>query len=89
MHDVDQQTQDLGKDMLRHKIKQSSDTTKLILFIEYLEKFVTTKPYANISELLSLQWFTPDDIQACEHILYADGKLSQHIADSIDTYFTS
>jgi len=87
MHDVDQQTQDLGKDMLRHKIKQSSDATKLILFIEYLEKFVTTKPYANISELLSLQWFTPDDIQACEHILYADGKLSKHLEMKIDKSF--
>ena len=66
---------------------QSSDTTKLILFIEYLEKFVTTKPYANISELLSLQWFTPEDIQACEHILYADGKLSQHLEMKIDKSF--
>jgi hypothetical protein len=52
LDDFDQQTQALGKQLLRQKIQKASDTTKLILFIEYLEKFVTTKSYANLSELL-------------------------------------
>lgn len=89
MHDFDQQTQDLGKDMLRHKIVQSSDTTKLILFIEYLEKFVTTEPHANLSDLLSPQWFTAKEIQEIEQTLYTDTQLSKQLEHTIHHYFTS
>ena len=85
--DIDHHAQNLEKQLFIQKIQKSSSKAKLVLFIEYLEKFVTTKPYANISELLSLQWFTPDDIQACEHILYADGKLSKHLEMKIDKSF--
>lgn len=42
---LDSQTLDLQKQLLIQKIIQSSDKTKLVLFIEYLEKFVTTKSY--------------------------------------------
>lgn len=89
LHDFDQQAQDLGKQLLRQKIYKTSGKTKLILFIEYLEKFVTTKAYANLSELLLPQWFTVKEIEECEHILYSDKKISKHIEDTIDAYFTS
>ncbi len=51
----DQQAQDLAKQLLYQKLHKASGKTKLILFIEYLEKFVTTSTYANVSELLSTQ----------------------------------
>ena len=44
----DQQAQDLAHHMLRHKIEKISGKKKLILFIEYLEKFITNTSYANI-----------------------------------------
>lgn len=89
LHDFDQQAQDLGKQLLRQKIYKTSGKTKLILFIEYLERFITTEPYANLSELLLSQWFTVKEIEECEHILYSDKNISKHIEDTIDAYFTS
>lgn len=99
LHDFDQQAQDLGKQLLIQKIRKSSGKTKLILFIEYLEKFVTTKTtgawpvqaYANLWELLLPQWFTVKEVEECEQILYADKKLSQHLEiklqSMIDTFW--
>jgi hypothetical protein len=52
--DFDQQAHGLEKQLIIQKIKKSSGKTKLILFIEYLERFVTSEPYANLSELLRL-----------------------------------
>lgn len=89
LHDFDQQAQDLGKQLLRQKIYKTSGKTKLILFIEYLERFITTEPYANLSELLLSQWFTVKEIEECEYILYSDKNISKHIEDTIDAYFTS
>lgn len=97
MDTIDHQTQDFWKQLLIQKIQKSSGKTKLILFIEYLEKFVTTdatgeqpvQAYANLSELLSSQWFTRQDVEECEQVLYTDKELSKHIEHKIDTYFTS
>ena len=44
----DYQTHHLRKQLLHQKIQKSSGKTRLVLFIEYLEKFVTTEPYANL-----------------------------------------
>lgn len=55
LHDFDQKSQHLAKHLFQQKIQKSSGKTKLVLFIEYIEKFVTTKAYANLSELLSFQ----------------------------------
>ena len=54
-HEYDFTTQQLYKEMLIQKIFHASDTTKLVLFIEYVEKFITTKPYSDISTLLMTQ----------------------------------
>lgn len=86
---IDQQAQDLGKQLLIQKIRKTLGKDKLILFIEYLEKFVTNTPYANLSELLSPQWFTHAEAEECEQTLYTDKEFSKHIEHKIDDYFTS
>ena len=48
----DQQAQVLEKQMLVDKILKSSGKQKLVLYIEYLERFVTMASYAGLSELL-------------------------------------
>ena len=48
LDDFDQQAHNLAHHMLRHKIEKTSGKKKLILFIEYLEKFITNTSYANI-----------------------------------------
>jgi len=88
LQDFDQQAQALWKQLCVENIRKTSDKTKLILFIEYLEKFVTNTPYANISELLIVQWFTPQEVEACEHVLYTDKELSKHIETKIDERLT-
>ena len=80
----DQQAQDLGKQLLVQKIHASSGKTKLILFIEYLEKFVTTAPYANLSELLIPHGFTHKEVEEISEVLYADKKLAHHLETKID-----
>lgn len=87
--DFDQQAHGLEKQLIIQKIKKSSGKTKLILFIEYLERFVTSEPYANLSELLRLSWFIAKDIEEIEHVLYTDTPLSVVIEHRIDTYFIS
>ncbi len=77
--DIDHQAQDLSKQLLVQKIQKSSGKVKLVLFIEYLEKFVTTEPHANISELLISQWFSPEEIREIEQAVYVDIWLSKHI----------
>lgn len=92
----DLQSQDLGKQLLQQKISTSSGKTKLVLFIEYLEKFITTdatrawlvQTYANLWELLLPQWFSPKDIEEFEQVIYTDKQLSQGLEDAIDRYFT-
>ena len=78
------QTDTLAKQLLLQKISTSSGKVKLVLFIEYLEKFVTTKTYANISELLSLHWFTHQEVETLERVLYTDGTLSTKLETKID-----
>ena len=86
---LDTHTLDLQKKMLIQKIVQSSGKTKLVLFIEYLEKFVTTDAYANLWELFASQWFSAQDIHEFERVLYTDAPLSDWLKTTIDQYFTS
>lgn len=79
----DHQAQDLVKQLLLQKIHKASGKAKLILFIEYLEKFITTSAYANVSELLSAQWFTAKETEDLEQVLYADKEFSKHLEDKI------
>lgn len=83
-HYFDQQTENLTKQLLLQKIHQSSGKAKLLLFIEYLEKFVTTRAYANIAELLALQWFTVHEIKELEATLYTDRQLSKDLEMKMD-----
>ena len=52
---IDQQAQNLGKQLFIQNIQKASGKTKLTLFIEYLERFSTNTVYANILELLISQ----------------------------------
>ncbi len=85
----DHQSSQLAQQLLHQKILKASGKPKLVLFIEYLEKFITNKPYVNLSELLLSQWFTQPETEECLKILYTDYQLSKHIAHRIDTYFIS
>lgn len=85
----DHKTTLLEQDLFVQKIMKASGKLKVSLFIEYLEKFVTTSPYANISELLSSQWFVDKDIQAIEGVLYAHQKISKELELDIDTRITT
>lgn len=92
----DHQTHDLEKQLLLQKIRIASDKTKLVLFIDYLQRFITNKttdklvhPYASVSELLLSQWFVDKDVEICEKILYQKEELSPHIATKIDEYFAT
>lgn len=97
LDDFDRQAQDLGKQLLQQKITTASGKKKLVLFIEYLEKFITTdatgtwsvQVYANLWELLSPQWFSPKEIEVFEHVLYTDKHLAQGLEEKIDEYFTT
>jgi hypothetical protein len=51
----DHKTSLLEQDLFVQKVMKASGKLKVSLFIEYLEKFLTTSPYANISELLLSQ----------------------------------
>jgi hypothetical protein len=62
---------------------------KVSLFIEYLEKFLTTSPYANISELLLSQWFVVKEIQEIERVLYTDQKISKQLETQLDERITT
>lgn len=84
----DRHSQDLGKQLLIQKIQKSSGKDKLVLFIEYLERFITSDTYANLWELFHAQWFSAEEIQVFERAIYADKWLSQQWEQSIDTYFT-
>jgi DNA-binding FadR family transcriptional regulator len=51
----DHQSTILAQQLLHQNILKASGKPKLVLFIEYLEKFITNKPYVNLSELLLSQ----------------------------------
>ncbi len=88
---IDLQAQKLGKQLLIQKIQKSSGKIKLTLFIEYLERFSTNtstgawpvQAYANVWELLSAQWFTPEEVKVCEQVLYTDKELSKQLETKI------
>ncbi len=91
MEDFDYRAQELEQQLFVDRIHKSSGKKKLVLFIEYLEKFVTTKVpdmsgqvYANISELLCSQGFTAKEADECEQTLYASKQLSIYISRKID-----
>ncbi len=49
------QAQRLEQQMLVEKIVKSSGKEKLVLYIEYLERFVTIASYASVSDLLLIE----------------------------------
>lgn len=89
------QSQDMLRQLSIHNIHKASGKEKLILFIAYLEKFVTNRPtnqsqdtYANITELLSAHGFNPKETEECAHVLYTNHRLSQHIVDKIESFIS-
>jgi len=83
---IDLQAQKLGKQLLTQKIQKSSGKIKLTLFIEYLERFSTNTSYANVWELLLAQWFTAEEVKACEQVLYTDKELWKNMEIKIDNF---
>jgi len=91
LNDFDHQAQHLKRQLLHQKIQKSWGKTRLVLFIEYLEKFVTTECYADLWELLLPKWFTHQEIEEIEQVLYTDKKLSKPLEEKImkitNTYY--
>jgi len=93
LDDFDYQAQHLKKQLLHQKIQQSFGKMRLVLFIEYLEKFVTTdttgacpkQTYATLWELLLSQWFSLKEIEELEQVLYADNILTKDLEEKIMT----
>lgn len=83
-----QQTRLLEQHLLAKNIHQATGKWKLILFIEYVEKFITTKDvsYATISELLLIHGFTVEEVTVCEEVLYQDALLPDYLVNKIDLY---
>lgn len=55
LQDIDQQSWEVEKQLFQENICTASGKRKLVLFIEYLEKFVTIKPYSRLFDLLVSQ----------------------------------
>lgn len=85
---IDHQAQDFEKQLLIQNIQKSFGKDKLVLFIEYLERFVTLDTYANLSQLLHTQWFAVHHIQEFEQVIYTHLPPSKELECIIDAYFT-
>ncbi len=81
----DQRAKDMEKTLALEKIHKSTGKELARLFVDYLERFVTNKSYANLTELLELQWFTAKEAQELAEVLYTDKKISKHLEDKIKT----
>jgi len=79
----DEESHLLQKHLLLQKIATTWGKELLILFIDYLERFVTLDSYSSISDLLLSLWYTSKEIQKMEHVLYANQKLSEHLESKI------
>ena len=75
----------MEKTLALEKIHKSTGKELARLFVDYLERFVTNKSYANLTELLELQWFTAKEAQELAEVLYTDKKISKHLEDKIKT----
>lgn len=85
----DHRAQDIQRELVLQKIHKSSGKNLCVLFVDYLERFVTNKSYANLSELLVLHWFTHKEAKEIAEVLYTDKELPKHIEYKITAYFTS
>lgn len=83
-----QQAHVLEQQLLIKHIHQATGKWKLVLFIEYLEKFITTHKvtYATIPELLLAHGFTPAEVQICEQVLYQNAPLPDDLISKIDLF---
>lgn len=96
LHHIATQAQSLEQTLLVDKISKASGKPKLILFIAYLEKFVTTNlawsssapHYANVAELLMSIWFTSQEALLCEQIISTHVSLPKDIERKIDDYIS-
>lgn len=88
MHFFDQHAKELEKQLFLQKIRKSLGKELLILFIEYLERFVTNEPYANLLELLIPQGFTHKEAEELSEVLYTEKKLSKHLETKIAEILT-
>ena len=47
----------------------------ILLFIEYLQNFVTNKPHKSVDELFTDNWFFKKEIQSIKETIYDEKKL--------------
>jgi len=80
---VNRQTSQLQKQLIINKIKESSGQKMLILFVEYLQNFVTTKPHKSIQDLFIWYWLDKKEIENIQEVLYWQGKLGPEIERKI------
>ncbi len=91
--DVVLQSHTFTQQVLIRNIIATSGKTKLVLFIEYMERFVTivstdAQPISiTIPILLWSCQFTAQELQTIEHVLYAHWHLSSVIETKINRYF--
>jgi len=85
LENFDHRAQDIQRELVLQKIHKSSGKDLVILFIDYLERFITSKHYANLSELLALHWFTVKEAEELAEVIYTDKKLSKQLEEKIMT----
>ncbi len=89
LHTFDARAKEIEKELLLQKIRESSGKELVILFVDYLERFVTSNHYANIAELLLSCGLIDKEIKDIEMVVYADEKLSPSLENKLKTMVTN
>jgi len=78
----------LEQQLFAQKIFASTGKKKVLLFIDYLERFVTIWPYANIFELFCRQGFSKKEAKELCEVIYTNILLSPALEDKITKMLT-
>lgn len=88
LHIFNHYSKEMEQELIIQRIRKSSGKELVVLFIDYLERFVTNNHYANIAELLLSCGFNKSDVEDIEKVLYMDTLLSKSLETKIHHYFT-
>ena len=86
MASFDQRGKVMEQQLMLQKIFKSSDKELVVLFIDYLERFVTNNHYANVDELLLSCGFSQSEAEDIQKVLYMDAPLSTSLEVKIHRY---
>jgi hypothetical protein len=75
----------MEQELILQSIRKGSGKELVVLFIDYLERFVTNSHYANIAELLLSYGFSDKEVKEIEMVLYVHGKLEKSLEEKIKT----